>query len=67
MSRSPRSTRPAPYRSSWKFVWRAPASSKRRSMPSSPVYVAWRCSSRVSPPAMEFTAASMTATALDTA
>ena len=36
-------------------------------MSSSPVYVAWMCSTRVSPAAMEFTASFMTATALDTA
>ena len=39
----------------------------RRSMPSSPMYVAWMCSTRVSPAAMEFTASFMMATALDTA
>ena len=39
----------------------------RRSMTSSPMYVAWMCSTRVSPAAMEFTASFMTATALDTA
>ena len=36
-------------------------------MSSSPVYVAWMCSTRVSPAAMEFAASFMTATALDTA
>ena len=43
------------------------ARSKSRSMSSSPVYVAWMCSTRVSPAAMEFAASFMTATALDTA
>ena len=36
-------------------------------MSSSPVYLVWMCSMRVPPAAMEFTASSMTATALDTA
>ena len=39
----------------------------RRSMSSSPMYVAWMCSTRVSPAAMEFMASFMMATALDTA
>ena len=43
------------------------ARSKSRSMSSSPIYVAWMCSTWVSPAAMEFTASFMTATALDTA
>ena len=36
-------------------------------MPSSPVYVVWMCSTRVSPASMEFAASFMTAMALDTA
>ena len=39
----------------------------RRSMSSSPMYLAWMCSTRVSPVAMELTASFMMATALDTA